>query len=1184
MVHRLAAIAASCLLGAFLGPGILARAAPGAQETSPVRLGEPHPASVTSVAWSPRGAVLATGDEAGGLRLFDAATGELRRRLPGPLLAVRAVAFSPDGTWLASGSDDRKVRVHAVAPGGETRATSNLPGGVRCVSFAPDGSRLAAGALDRVVLFDTASWERVAEIPAGFFVNSIAFSPDGTRIAIGRQDRRVRIADAETAATIVDLEGHESSVDSLAFHPSAMRIASASTDGTIRLRDLRVDGSPARERVLTAHGAAVRCIAFAPDGSLLASGSDEGDLRFWDAETGFPYATLPELGSPVRAIAFSPDSGSLACAVEREVRVLAVDRSRFARPSFELDFAIEEFRVVGETPERPVSVFLRIVNRGKSAAGPIAVTAEAATPDSRRVAPLTRVTELADLPPGDRSPTLFFDLSEEARSLFAATGEIEVRVHADSLVAPSERRTRTVRVSTLPLEMELLDVEMARDPEDGRLTTVFTVARGGARDPGPIVIESTLRAEGAPVAAATQEIDLAEAGEPRAIRLEVPAASFGVLDAASEIEATVQARRERWPRHEWRRSVTISTRPLRITLEDLAIVSDEGSASPAAVTVRLRNRSSADPGPLSVRADIAPADGVRPPPATANGRGARVSFPPGRDATIFVSLPLDDHDRDVFARNAEVVATVVVRRRRWPAHEWRESTRLSTSTLRFALERVEVVSRNGAADSIALDLAHRGETDPGPVDLEIDLDGAPAARLRMDPLPLASEASPATEILLPVPPGAGRTSEETGRPIRIDLRARRARWPARSWSESVTLATTPCDLELVERRIERDDRGQPQRFVFRLVERGAADPGPIDLTTRLHRPGRRVRDGDATVVQALDGLPPGIPSDPVSVPIPPDLLLGGLDPDGIRCRIVAARRQWPGLDWESEFSILKRPSIDLRGVEITADARGRPLGVRFRIANRADTDPGPLVAQVEFEGGLRGDVVGRAPLGTIDGMPPGSVTEPFAVPLPPGGVTAFDTSEHVRIRALVTSTDWEVLQAEASRIVPTRPQDVTLELLEVLGDPIGAPSAVLVRLVNRGKLESVPMEATLRYAVGPGRILLEDSVDLPSIPRIPAGEALPPWTLELPEEAARAIAQGRGAELRASFRGAVRPFDRICPIGISRPATPWGWIVALIIFVGITAVAVLLRMRARRDEGSETEFFAMIEEDTEERP
>src|SRR5262249_45237625 len=96
------------------------------------------------VAFAPDSKLLASGDNRGGIKLWDLRTGTELRRLAGHgKESIHGLAFSPDGTTLASTAGDGTVRLWDVSSG-EGKRTIKLDGNLSGVAFSPDGSLLAS--------------------------------------------------------------------------------------------------------------------------------------------------------------------------------------------------------------------------------------------------------------------------------------------------------------------------------------------------------------------------------------------------------------------------------------------------------------------------------------------------------------------------------------------------------------------------------------------------------------------------------------------------------------------------------------------------------------------------------------------------------------------------------------------------------------------------------------------------------------------------------------------------------------------------------------------------------------------------------------------------------------------------------------------------------------------------------
>ena len=109
----------------------------------------------------PDGRRLASGDQAGNVRIWSMTTRRLERSIRAHQGAAAALAFSGDGRWLATAGRDGRVRLWDMNRPRPPRTFGGQSGEVRALSFAPDGQTLAsAGADGTVRLWSTAFMAR----------------------------------------------------------------------------------------------------------------------------------------------------------------------------------------------------------------------------------------------------------------------------------------------------------------------------------------------------------------------------------------------------------------------------------------------------------------------------------------------------------------------------------------------------------------------------------------------------------------------------------------------------------------------------------------------------------------------------------------------------------------------------------------------------------------------------------------------------------------------------------------------------------------------------------------------------------------------------------------------------------------------------------------------------------------
>lgn len=344
-----------------------------------------HRDEITALAFSNEGALLATADKRGVIRLWDmrgqdmgASRGELRdhrsavkqlvfRNGGQRLYAVGVEAYAYD---LADGKRKGKPFKLAMTGGVTAMAVDSVGNEVFTAdefgevlqwqlkslakaTFQPvakhEGVVIGLGFVskDRALIslgqdkqlkvteVDAKMRDDETSLPMGIGLQGVpdkplhlAVEPNGRRAAIAAADGKIYVWDLvqrmTSAQPIAKFDEHTDPVEDLAISRDGNFMLSAGKDGTLREWALQNTGSGAGSYPANGHLGTVFDLALSADGTRLLSGGQDKVLRAWRIDpAGSPRMQIEhDIGAPIKALALSPDGRWAAVGVDAAIRLL----------------------------------------------------------------------------------------------------------------------------------------------------------------------------------------------------------------------------------------------------------------------------------------------------------------------------------------------------------------------------------------------------------------------------------------------------------------------------------------------------------------------------------------------------------------------------------------------------------------------------------------------------------------------------------------------------------------------------------------------------------------------------------------------------------------------------------------------------------------------------------------------
>ena len=298
-----------------------------AESTSSNRSFSRHLVSVKNapaVTFLPDGNTVVGELESGGIRVWDARTGEVKKAFAQDAETGSIAEISSNGNVLAEINGEEIVRVWNVGTGAHVELPSTngpanavavsgngqvlavayanqidlfslddakaqpigapIPGHVDCITLSFDGKLLAgATAPGDVQVWSRESGTLQKHFAAGFGVSTMRFAPQSDVLALGGKDGRVSFWNLQSGAMIFEAKKHSAMVGAIAFSPDGKLLATGSDDRTAIIWEV---GSGKARHTLKGHDFAATSLAFSPTGDLLAVGSGNASVVLWDVATG----------------------------------------------------------------------------------------------------------------------------------------------------------------------------------------------------------------------------------------------------------------------------------------------------------------------------------------------------------------------------------------------------------------------------------------------------------------------------------------------------------------------------------------------------------------------------------------------------------------------------------------------------------------------------------------------------------------------------------------------------------------------------------------------------------------------------------------------------------------------------------------------------------------------------------
>jgi WD40 repeat protein len=222
-----------------------------------------------------------------GIWIWNRAGNRLLRTIEVQTTGLQSLAFSPEGASVATGDQAGRIQLWDVSSGEELLTLKLGETPISGLAFSPDGMTLAATSLGNgMQLWDLGGSRALGAVDLGSqpLALSPRFSPDGKLLAFGTPGGEVILWDRTGRGPLVSVRVNPSSSLAVTFSPDSQSVAvCGEDDGQIIVFNTKTGEE--FWKTASEAGMVTGCLGYSPDGNTIVTVRG-GALTFLDASNG----------------------------------------------------------------------------------------------------------------------------------------------------------------------------------------------------------------------------------------------------------------------------------------------------------------------------------------------------------------------------------------------------------------------------------------------------------------------------------------------------------------------------------------------------------------------------------------------------------------------------------------------------------------------------------------------------------------------------------------------------------------------------------------------------------------------------------------------------------------------------------------------------------------------------------